>query len=92
MAASRIKIWEIILYSYNHELVVHSRVKYRNIDSMSRQSFQSDNIEKGLVLENQVSITELCNSSPLTSVGVAKHSARDPIISIVIEYIKNDWP
>ena len=53
---------------------------------MSRLAFQSDNIEKGSVLENQVLMAELC-SSPATD-ECTKHSTRDNIKSIVIEYVK----
>ena len=52
-------------------------MKHGNIDSISRLSIQSDNIENVSVLENQVLITDLCNS-PITSNVVAKHSPRDP--------------
>ena len=55
---------------------------------MSRLVFQSDNIEKGFLLENQVVITKLC----IMSDEVAKHSARDPITPRVIEQVKNSQP
>lgn len=57
----------------------------------NRLSSQSYNIQKGVILEKQVLMTELCNSLA-TSDKFAKHSARDPIISKVIAYVKNGWP
>lgn len=54
---------------------------------MSRLPLQSDNIEKRVVLENQVLMKKLCNS-PVTSNEVAKRSTKDPIISRVIGYVK----
>ena len=53
-----------------------------NANSMSRLSFQNDNIEMGSVLENRVLMTELYNYS-VTSDEVAKHSAGNPITSRV---------
>ena len=63
----------------------------KNANSMSRLSFQSDNTEKGSVLENQVLMTVLCYSRVLSD-EVANHSSRTLVVSRIIEHIKNGWP
>ena len=87
MAASGMQRWVIILSLCNYEFVFHPGVKHGNGVSMSKLPFQNDNLEKGSVLENKVLMIELRNSS-VTSNEVAKHYARDPIISKVIEFVK----
>ena len=52
MAASRKQRWAIIL-SNNYELMFCPGVKHGNDNSMSRLPFQSDDVEKSSVIENQ---------------------------------------
>ena len=88
MTVSRIQRWAIVLSTYNYELIFKSGRKHGNVDSMSRLSFQSDDCEESLVLENYVLMTELCHS-PTTSKDVARYSAKDPILAKVMNYINN---
>ena len=63
-------------------------VNTKNVDSMSRLPFQSDDYEESSALENYVLMTEICHFLR-TSEQAARYSARDFIIAKVMDYIKN---
>ena len=63
-------------------------INTKNVDSMSRLPFQSDDCEESSALENYLLMTESYHS-PTTSEVVARYFARDPIITKVMDYINN---
>ena len=84
MAAARIKRWSLILSACDYKQKYKFGDKNSNADCMSRLPVSS---EQSSVLENYVLMMELSHS-PVTAVEVRKHTARDTVLSQVVEMIE----
>ena len=89
MAAAHIQCWAISLSAYNYTLKYCSGIENSNADFFSR--FPSNNKDSFSSVTNEMFMTQLIHA-PVTSNEVGEFSKRDPIISIVIDYVLSGWP
>ena len=87
IATARIQRWAIILSGYNYTLRYRPGYQNSNADCMSRLPIEDpDDVSK----ENYICMTSLARA-PVTADEVKTQTRRDPVLSRVLELIRNGW-
>lgn len=88
LAAARIQRWALLLSSYNYSISYKNGKDIGHADALSRLPLAETELE---------SVTE-CNffstvdESPLSATDIAKHTQKDPVLSVISDYTLNGWP
>ena len=88
MASSRMQRWALTLLTYAYELIYRPGRENGNADTLSRLPLpdvpQSTPVPRHLI--------ENINASPVDALKVKQWTARDPVLSQVMQFVLQGWP
>ena len=90
-ASARIRRWSLFMSSYEYVLSFRNTTSHSNADALSRLPVTEDTPEADPPPE-LVLLLEHLDESPVSSRDIATWTRRDPLLSRVLEYIRNGWP
>ena len=91
MASPRVTRWALLLSGYKYKLEYVPGTKQGHCDGLSRLPLPSDSSELPTPAET-VHLMEFVDSSPVTASCIRTFTARDPVLSVVLQYTRDGWP
>ena len=92
LSAARLQRWALILSAYRYDIVYRSTKLHANADALSRLPVQSqEECSGGVNFDNLFNIGQI-ESLPITAVQIATATRTDPLLSLVLSYVKKGWP
>jgi len=91
MASSRMQRWASTLLAYEYELLYRPGSENGNADVLSRLPLL-DVPETTPVPVDIVHLLETINTSPVDATKVKLWTARDPVLSQVLQFVLQGWP
>eukprot|EP00795_Rhopilema_esculentum_P007931 gene7931-biopygen9137 len=96
MAANRLARWALMLSQFNNKIEFRKTKDHANADALSRLSLQEDSqfdeeesVDDTLMVCQIQTIDE--KVTPAEQGSLARESAKDPIISMVMRFIREGW-
>ena len=86
MASGRIQRWALTLSSYEYELQYRKGTDQGNCDALSRLPL-SDSPESVPIPGDVMLLTEQLASSPVTAHEIKAMTAKDPVLSKVLQFV-----
>ena len=90
-ASARIKRWSLFLSNYEYVLSFCNTTAHSNADASSRLPLERVP-PTPVDLPELVLLLEHLNESPVTAKDIASWTRRDPLLSIVAQYVRHGWP
>ena len=91
MASSRMQRWALTLLAYEYEIVYRSGRDNSNADSLSRLALEVSS-ETTPVPADIIYLMENLATTPLDATKVKQWTARDPVMSQVLQFVLHGWP
>lgn len=91
MASSRMQRWALTLLAYEYELFYRPGEQNANADALSRLPLP-DLPETTPIPGDIVHLLETINTSPVNAAKVKLWTARDPVLSQVLQFVLYGWP
>ena len=91
MASSRMQRWALTLLAYEYDLLYRPGEQNANADALSRLPLP-DLPETTPVPGDIVDLLETINASPVDAAKVKLWTARDPVLSQVLQFVLYGWP
>ena len=91
MASGRIQRWCLMLQAYHFSIVHKSGTKMGTADALSRLPLHNSN-ESVPVPTEWIHLLEVLDTLPVTASDISKCTMRDPVLSVVLKYIREGWP
>jgi hypothetical protein len=91
-ASARIQRWALLLENYSYTLTYRQGGLIGNADCLSRLPVTSDNDQVSQMSQEAVLSLSTMNITPVTSDRIALWTTKDPILSKVLDFVKNGWP
>ena len=92
LSAARLQHWALILSAYRYDIVYRSTKLHANADALSRLPVQSqEECSGGVNFDNLFNFGQI-ESLPVTAVQIATATRTDPLLSLVLSYVKKGWP
>ena len=90
-ASARIKRWSLFLSNYEYSISFRSTTAHSNADALSRLPLEvvHPTVETPPEL---VLLLEHLEESPVTAKNIANWTRKDPLLSVVLRYIRQGWP
>ena len=88
LAALRMQRWALILLAYTYDIVYKKSEDHSNADGLSRLPCQ----QSDLATETGIYYFSNTNELPISSVEIAEHTGKDPILCKVRELVLGGWP
>lgn len=88
--SGRIQRWIMTLAVYKYSLVFRKTEEHGNADAMSQ--LPMDQTEEEETLSEIVLLVESLKDTPIECSQVKRWTRRDPILSLVLQYILSGWP
>ena len=80
-----------MLQAYNFSIVHKSGTKMGTADALSRLPLHNSN-ESVPVPTEWIHLLEVLDTLPVTASDISKCTMRDPVLSVVLKYIREGWP
>ena len=91
MASSRMQRWSLTLLAYEYELLYRPGSQNGNADGLSRLPL-ADVPEITPVPGDVIHLLETISTSPVDATKVKLWTARDPVLSLVLQFVLQGWP
>ena len=93
LAAARLQRWAVILSSYRYQLEFRKGSTHCNADALSRLPREAERVEADMSKKaaHLFNITQL-ESLPVNARQIARETAKDPVLSKVLQYTLSGWP
>ena len=91
MASSRMQRWALTLLTYAYELIYRPGRENGNADTLSRLPLP-DVPQSTPVPGDIINLMENINASPVDALKVKQWTARDPVLSQVMQFVLQGWP
>ena len=91
MASPRVTRWALLLSGYKYKLEYVPGSRQGHCDGLSRLPLPTGTSELPTPAET-VHLMEFVNSTPVTASCIRTFTARDPILSVVMQYTRDGWP
>ncbi|KAM7284083.1 uncharacterized protein ISCGN_001186 [Ixodes scapularis] len=89
IAAARLQRWAVTLSAYKYKLAYRTSAENADADCFSRLPLQSTEVDDS---HDETFYTLRLASLPVTSRDIARHTERDPVLSLVVDFTKKGWP
>ena len=90
LASARIQRWALTLSAYDYTIVYRPGTEMANADSLSRLPLPDTPVSVPLPGET-ILLMETLHTSPISSEQLKNWSARDPVLSRVLETVRMGW-
>lgn len=91
MASSRMQRWSLTLLAYEYELIYRPGLENGNADSLSRLPLP-ETPQSTPVPGDIINLMENITASPVDALKVKQWTARDPVLSQVMQFVLQGWP
>ena len=91
LASARIQRWALTLSNYQYHLRYKSGVQNTNADGLSRLLLPTKTAYVPVPEEVVLSLS-IVNDTPITATKIAQWTARDPVLSKVLNFVLQRWP
>ena len=91
-AAARLQRWALLLAGYQYEIQFKPTLKHANADGLSRLPLTSHNKDNKDDVETTLFNLAQIECLPVRAEQVQRATARDAILSRVLQFTKNGWP
>ena len=91
LESARIQRWALTLSNYQYHLRYKPGVQNTNADGLSRLPLPTK-IAYVPVPEEVVLSLSIVNDAPITATKIAQWTARDPVLSTVLNFVLQGWP
>ena len=97
MAANRLARWALLVHQYDYTVEYRRSKDHGNADALSRFPFSNDTSFDGEEMEDDVDSVCLVRTinrqiNPDNPLLVVRETAKDPILSQVMRFVKEGWP
>ena len=97
MAANRLARWALLVHQYDYTVEYRRSKDHGNADALSRLPFSNDTSFDGEEMEEDVDSVCLVRTisrqiNPDNPLLVVRETAKDPILSQVMRFVKEGWP
>ena len=90
-ASARIRRWSLLLSTYEYDMEFRDTLSHANADALSRLPLLVCPPESEPVPE-MILLMEHLKDSPVSSYQIRTATARDPLLAVVLRYIRSGWP
>ena len=91
LAAARLQRWALLLSSYQYQIQYKATQKHHNADGLSRLPAKTDQPSDSESMPTIFNIHQIA-ALPVTSKQISAVTRRHPVLSRVVQYLKNGWP
>ena len=91
LASARIQRWALTLSNYQYHLRYKPGVQSTNADGLSRLPLPTKTAYVPVPEEVVLSLS-IVNDTPITATKIAQWTARDPVLSKVVNFVLQGWP
>ena len=92
-AAARIQRWALTLAAYEYVIQCKPTARHSNADALSRLPLPSGAQDtKTPVPPETVLLIEHLQSSLMTATHIKKETAKDPLLSRILQFVQTNWP
>ena len=91
MASPRVVRWALMLSAYDYHLEYVPGVKQSHCDALSRLPLPTGTKSSPAPAET-IHLMEFLDASPVTVDQIRLWTARDPVLSVVTQYVRDGWP
>lgn len=89
-ASARVIRWALTLSAYDYQLRYRQGQKHSNCDALSRLPLKNDKIN--VIIPQEVhDLFSVLDHSQVTSAQIAKATQEDPVLSKILDLVKNGW-
>ena len=97
MAANRLARWALLVHQYDYTVEYRRSKDHGNADALSRLPFSNDTSFDGEEMEDDVDSVCLVRTisrqiNPDNPLLVVRETAKDPILSQLMRFVKEGWP
>ena len=97
MAANRLARWALLVHQYDYTVEYRRSEDHGNADALSRLPFSNDTSFDGEEMEDDVDSVCLVRTisrqiNPDNPLLVVRETAKDPILSQLMRFVKEGWP
>ena len=90
LAAARLQRWALLLSAYSFDVVYRGTLEHANADGLSRLPLPGGNTKVSVDVAAMFNIVQL-SSLPLTHIQMRTATRSDPVLSKVLQAIKEGW-
>ena len=92
MASPRVVRWALMLGTYDYHLEYVPGAKQAHCDALSRLPLSDVDTPSSPLPAESLHLMEFLDSSPVSVDQIRSWTARDPVLSTVLQYVKSGWP
>ena len=92
MASPRVVRWALMLGAYDYHLEFVPGVKQAHCDALSRLPVPASASLSSPVPAEAGHLIEFLDASPVTAEQIRLWTSRDPVLSLVLRYVREGWP